>query len=473
MGELNSGRREEEAPLRFGTSGIRGVVGLGLTLDGCERAGRALGTLLEQGAHVSLARDTRHSGPIVAEAVIHGLISSGVHVVDYGVAPTPVLAALTRAGGFAAGVMITASHNPPEYNGIKLFDAEGMGFSRELEQSIEALCELNTFNTGRGAVELDGRALQRYLAGLPPDLVRKAVAARVPLLVDPGNGAASGFARVLFQSLGIQVSAVNDTADGDFPGRGSEPSAETLTATCEAVRASGAGLGACFDGDADRVVFCDHDGFLGLDEMVAFVARQRVKQTSRRVLATTVEAGLLPQLALERVGGCVVRGKVGDVAVAHLTRETGAALGAESIGVYIFPEQGLYPDSFAAVLHVLGMLTEPSAVRHFIASLPRLHLVKRKVRCPSACRAAVMESVVARLAGALAASADVTVATIDGVRLDLPGAWLLVRPSGTEPVIRVTAEATDPARARDLACEADGIVTQLIEEMSTNMGSGG
>ncbi len=473
MDELHSGRREEEAPLRFGTSGIRGVVGQGLTQDGCERAGRALGTLLKQGARVCLARDTRNSGPSVAEWVMQGLVSSGAHVVNYGVAPTPVLAALTRAGDFAAGVMITASHNPPEYNGIKLFESDGIGFAREREESIEGLCERRDFATGAGSVEADDSALERYLAGLPSELVQKAVASRVPLLLDPGNGAASGFARMLFERLGLQVTAVNDAPDGDFPGRGSEPSADSLGGTCRMVRVRGAHLAACFDGDADRVVFCDREGFLGLDEMVAFVAQDRVRETSRRHLATTVETGLLPQYALEQVGGCVVRGKVGDVAVAHLARQLNAAVGAESIGVYIFPEQGLYPDSLVAVLHIVALLEDALAARRFIASLPRLHLVKRKVKCPSAFKIPVMARVAEVLCDTLGVSGDATVNTTDGLRVEMADAWLLIRPSGTEPVIRATAEATDPTRADYLARAADVIVTRLIADTARAEHPGG
>jgi len=466
-------RREEAAPLRFGTSGIRGVVGKALTQDGCECTGRALGTLLGQGAHVCLARDTRLSGPAVAEWVIRGLISSGAEVVDYGVAPTPALAALSRAGDFAAGVMITASHNPSEYNGIKLFGSDGIGFSRTQERSIEWLCEHRKFNAGRGSSTPDDSALERYISLLPPDLIHDALASRVPLLLDPGNGAAAGFARAVFERLGFRVSAVNDTPDGSFPGRGPEPSAASLVGTCESLRVSGAHLAACFDGDADRVVFCDCDGFLGLDEMIAFVAQHRVQQTSRRALATTVETGLLPQFALEQVGGTVVRGKVGDVAVAHLTRELDAALGAENIGVYIFPEQGLYPDSLVAVLHVLAMLTEPDAVRRFIAGLPRVHMIKRKVSCPPPLRVPVMARAGAALRDLLDSSGMAVVNTTDGLRLEMPDAWVLVRPSGTEPVVRVTSEATDAARAEFLAREADVVMTRLITEAAGAVDVGG
>ena len=464
---------EEAEPLRFGTSGIRGVVGEDLVEDGCRCAGRALGTLLEQGAHVCVARDTRRSGPAVAGWVIEGLLASGADVVDFGVAPTPALAALTRAGGFSAGVMLTASHNPPEYNGIKLFDGEGVGFSRDLETRIEQLLDSREFVSGAGSVRRDDSALDRYIETIPSVLTREAASGGMALLLDPGNGAASGFARTVFERLGFQVIAINDTPDGLFRGRGSEPSALALHGTCAALRASGAHLAACFDGDADRVVFCDREGFLGLDETVAFVAQHAVRQSARRSFATTVETGLLPQYAVEEVGGHTIRGRVGDVAVAHLVREHDAALGAETVGVYIFPEQGLYPDSMVAVLRVLATLPDPAGIRRFVSALPHVHLVKRKVRCPSALKCQVMSRLDEVLIDALDVPADVTVNRTDGVRLEMPEAWVLVRPSGTEPVVRVTTESIDPARADYLALGADAIVTRLVAEAARAAGTGG
>ena len=456
--------REEVEPLRFGTGGIRGVVGQEITEDGCWCAGRALGTLLGQGARVCLGRDTRLSGPEVAGWVVRGLLETGVDVVDLGIVPTPALAALTRAGGFAAGAMLTASHNPPEYNGIKLFDFEGVGFARIREQRIEELIARRDFSSGHGCYQRDESAIDLYIATLPADVIAAAVAAKVPLLLDPGTGAASGFARTVFERIGLHVTVVNDEPDGNFPGRGPEPAECTLCQTCEAFETSGARLCACFDGDADRVVFCDPAGFIGLDEMVAFVAQHRVRQTSRRSLATTVETGLLPDFALAEVGGTVVRGKVGDVAVAHLARELDAALGAETVGVYIFPEQGLYPDSLLATLHVCAMLGEGASIRGFVASLPRLHLIKRKVGCPNPLKELIMSRAAEELVDALHLPANVTVNTTDGLRLELPDAWVLVRPSGTEPVVRVTAEAVEQKRAVELATGAGDIVTRLIDE---------
>lgn len=453
-------------PLRFGTSGIRGVVGHVLDEDSCTCAGRALGTLLGQGAQVCLARDTRVSGPAVAGWVSTGLALAGVDVTDLGIAPTPALAAITRSDVFDAGVMITASHNPPEYNGIKVFDREGIGLSRPVEQQVERLIESRAFAAGTGRLRRDGTALERYLATIPPELARAAADRGIRLLLDPGNGAASGFARAVFERLGLQLATVNDTPDGLFPGRGPEPSAAALHGTVDALRSSGAALAACFDGDADRVVFCDAEGFIGLDEAVAYMAYNRARAGSRRSLATTVETGLLPQYALEQLGGSTIRGKVGDVAVAHLTRQHDAAIGAETVGVYIFPEQGLYPDSMVAVLHLLATLTQPSDVRRFVATLPRLHLVQRKAPCAASLKSRVMSRIHEELPRSLDLPPQAVVNRTDGLRLESPGAWVLVRPSGTEPVMRVTAEATDPVRAEHLALEAEAVVTRLVLQAS-------
>ncbi len=447
--------------VRFGTSGVRGVVSEDLTQAGCRCVGMALGTVLGKGARVCLGRDTRISGPVVSGWFRRGLLAAGADVVDLGVVPTPVLAALTRAGGYSAGAMVTASHNPPEYKGIKLFDADGIGFSREQEAAVEGLCREGRFSGGASRLEREDRALELYLECIPSGLAATAAASGIPLLVDPGNGAACGFVCEVYERLGLRVESVNDVPDGRFPGRGPEPGPGTLDATVAALEGAGAELAVCFDGDADRVLFCDREGFLGLDEMVAFIARNRVRQTGKRCLATTVETGLLPEYAVAAEGGQVVRGEVGDAAVARLARQEDAALGAETVGVYIFPELGFYPESILAPLYLLGMLGQVSDIREFINSLPPVHLVNRKVRCPSRLKTEVMRW----LGGSphdMVRSGNVRVNRTDGLRLELGDAWLLVRPSGTEPVIRVTAESTSAADAEMVAGDARARVEELV-----------
>ena len=453
--------------IRFGTSGIRGVVGTDITEKVCRRVGLALGTFLGSGSRVCVARDSRMSGPSVVGWLSEGLISAGLDVMDYGMLPTSVLAAITRISGYDAGVMATASHNPPEYNGMKLFSRTGMGFSVQQERAIEVLCDIGEHASGSGHVISCNDALELYMQSLPREITAAAARSSVRVLLDPGNGAASGFARRVYNELGIGVEVVNDTPDGTFPGRGPEPGYGVLDSTVKAMSRSGCDIAACFDGDADRVVFGDREGFLGLDEMMAWVARCRVLETGKKCLATTVETGLLPEHALREIDGNVVRGVVGDVAVAHLAQEEDAALGAESVGVYIFPEVGLYPESILGSLYVLGMSARSTDLRRFVASLPAVSLVKRKVPCSAAVKSRVMEVLTAN-PGKLAGHASYdNVNVTDGVRIDWDDSWLLVRPSGTEPVIRVTGEGMHAADVARDAAVAVASVEQVVEKESS------
>ena len=461
-------KREEphmRIPIQFGTSGICGIVGTDITEDVCARVGVALGTFLGNGTRVCLARDSRLSGPVVAGWLSEGLVAAGLDVVDYGMVPTPVLAALTRMGGHDAGVMVTASHNPPGYNGIKLFSRAGIGFSPQQERAIEVLCDIGEHASGLGHVIPCGDVLELYMQCLPREVIDAAARSNVRMLLDPGNGAASGFVRQVYERLGIGVDVVNDTPDGTFPGRGPETGGSVLGATVKAMSVSECGLAACFDADANRVVFCDREGFLGLDEMVAWVAHCRVLESGKKCLATTVETGLLPEHALREIEGDVVRGVVGDVAVAHLAQQMDAALGAESVGVYIFPDVGLYPDSILGSLYVLGGCARSTDIRRFVASLPAVSLVKRQVPCSLCVKDRVMEVLAANPDELAGQTSYVNVNVTDGVRIEWEDSWLLVRPSGTEPVIRVTVEGTHAGDvARDIAVAVASVEKLVAKE---------
>ena len=203
------------------------------------------------------------------------------------------------------------------------------------------------------------------------------------LLVDPGNGAASGIASDIFRQLGFTVVTINDTPDGRFPGRSPEPKEDTLQETIKFLRQKNADLAICFDGDADRVVFCDQKGFIGFNEMIAFISRSAIKSSGKQIVATTVESGILLDLAIKDLGGKVIRGRVGDVYAAHLARDNDAALGVESVGVYILPQAGYYPDSIFAALTLLGSITQASDIRSFLATLPPLFFLKDKMPAPT------------------------------------------------------------------------------------------
>ena len=444
----------------FGTSGIRGVAGEKLTPDFCMGIGKALGTTLPPRSRVCIATDTRLSRELVRDAVTSGLISCGIDVTHLGILPTPALAFLTREMDFDAGLMVTASHNPPEYNGIKVFNRDAIGYSVSQEDEIEAAFCRKSFRTGSGILREDEKAKEKYFRRLLERFSSSHFNRSLKIVVDPGNGAASGFASELFSALGLNVIPINDEPDGSFPRRNPEPTGGTLGGTMEFLREKSADLAVCFDGDADRVVFCDQDGFLGFNEMVAFISRLVVKESGERKVAATIEVGKLLDLALEDLGVEVVRGKVGDVHLAHLVWEVDAVIGVEDVGVYIMSQMGYYPESMFAALTLLSHITSPGEIREFFKRFPRFSLGKKKVPCPNELKAATMERIKER--ASMLGPKETNF--LDGIRLEFDDSWMLIRASGTEPAIRVMTEATQESRAEGLL--ADGV--RLVEEVLTS-----
>ena len=444
----------------FGTSGIRGVVNQDLSPDFCRRAALAIGTTLPPDSTVCIATDTRISRDVIKEAVSSGLLSCGINVVDLGILPTPALALLTRESGFAAGIMVTASHNPPEFNGIKLFTENSLGYSQAQEAEIEKVYFEQKFRQGkRGTLKQAQDMKQRYLSFIKGKLSLPGFNHQLKIVVDPGNGAASKFASDIFVQMGLDVIPVNDEPNGLFPGRSPEPKEDTLQGTVNFLRQHNADLAICFDGDADRVVFCDKKGFLGFNEPIAFISRLAVKRTGKKKIATTVETGTLLDLAVKDLGVEVVRGRVGDVAVAHLAQELDAALGVEQVGVYIIPEAGYYPDSIFASLILLSQLRDAGEIRQFFQGIPRLFFEKAKVSCPDELKELVMTQVKEKTH--LFTPDEIN--TLDGLRLDFSDSWMLIRASGTEPVIRVISESTSQTQTDKLIGKGKELVQGLVE----------
>jgi len=444
----------------FGTSGIRGVVNQDLSPDFCLQVALAIGTTLPPASRVCIATDTRISRDVIKEAVTAGLLSCSISVVDLGILPTPALALLTRELGFAAGVMVTASHNPPEFNGIKLFTENSLGYSQAQEAEIEKVYFEQKFRQGkRGTLEQAQNMKQRYLSFIKSKLSLPGFNHQLKIVIDPGNGAASKFASYIFVQMGLNVIPVNDEPDGLFPGRSPEPKEDTLQGTVNFLRQHNADLAICFDGDADRVVFCDKEGFLGFNEPIAFISRLAVKRTGKKKIATTVETGTLLDLAVKDLGVEVVRGRVGDVAVAHLVQELDAALGVEQVGIYIIPEAGYYPDSIFASLILLSQLSDAGEIRQFFQGIPRLFFEKAKVPCPDELKELVMAQVKEK--AHLLAPDEIN--TLDGLRLEFLDSWMLIRASGTEPVIRVISESMSQTQTDELISKGKKLVQSLVE----------
>jgi len=299
---------------------------------------------------------------------------------------------------------------------------------------------------------------ETYLKAVQCRLPPQGLNQRLRIVVDPGNGAASGFASWIFTQLGLNVLPINDYPDGRFPGRSPEPKEDTLGKTIALLQDSGSDLAICFDGDADRVVFCDREGFVGFNEAVAFISRLAVEESGKKVVATTVETGRLLEMATSDLGVKVYRGRVGDADVAHLALENDAALGVENVGVYILPRMGYYPETIFAALTLLCHIQDAGEIRDFFRKMPPLFFDKGRVTCPNEEKTRLME-VIAQQASGFGA---VSVNTLDGVRMEFADSWMLIRSSGTEPVIRVLAESPSAERTAELIDKGVRLVQSYV-----------
>jgi phosphoglucosamine mutase len=450
----------------FGTSGLRGLVNADLTPNLAVRVGMALGTLIGKG-EVLLARDTRFSGLMLENALVSGLLSCGVRVYCLGVLPTPVLAYLTKKLGADAGLMVTASHNPPQYNGIKVFDGNGLAYDEKRQEKLEKIIESEDFRLTEwcnlGEVEYgDESQSQLYV-----DMVLKGIklGSKWRVVVDPGCGATGSIAPKIFKALGCDVKVINAQQDGFFPGRSPEPNAESLKPLAKIVKAFGADMGVAYDGDGDRAAFIDENGvFMDFDRVLAAYAAHVLKKCRGGTLVTNVEASMCVERMVEASGGKVVRTRVGDVYIAETVKKFRATFGGEPCGAWIHPEYHLCPDGIlSSVLILKALEDEGKSLSEFVADVPAYPVLRKNVRCRSEIKDAVVGRVERFLKRAFPDYRQIS--KVDGVRLSLEGGWVLVRASGTEPLIRLTVEGESLKTAETIMDKALAAVKKALEDL--------
>jgi phosphoglucosamine mutase len=411
----------------FGTDGVRGIVGQDLTPELVERLGRAA-TLWSDGGRVFVGRDTRASGDELEEAFGRGVVAAGGNAVLAGVLPTPAVALLA----LDLGAVISASHNPPEYNGVKLFDGEGRKLTDAAEEEIEALFDV-PFAGSPGQVDHVGVAEESYLDHIVERFGTDL--SGLKLVVDCANGAYSGIAPTAFERLGAEVTAIGCDPDGTNINVGC--GATDLSTLQRTVAGSGADLGVAFDGDGDRMLAVDARGeAVDGDQILAIL----MLHLGVDLVAVTVMANLgLHRLAQER-GIRVVTTDVGDRYVLEALRRENGILGGEQSGHIIYLRDHVTGDGLAAALLLCGAL-EGRTLEQAAAVMPRFPQAKENIRVASKELPEALREEVDRL----------------NKRFDGHGR-VLVRPSGTEPVIRVLAEAETAPEAE----EACGTISALV-----------
>ncbi len=451
----------------FGTNGIREVVGERLTAAFVGQVASAVAATVPPPGPVAVGWDGRTSSLAFARIVSSTLALAGHRVVELGLLPTPAIQYNVPRVGARLAVIVTASHNPPEFNGLKCIGPDGLEVPREVEEAIEAGVDRAVAPaapyTGIGDVVQEPASAERYLAGIEAQVDRDRIAGRrTSVVLDCGNGAACVTSPTLLRRLGCRVVSLNAHVDGTFPGRLSEPTEANLGDLCRIVPALGADLGIAHDGDADRAVFVDAKGALVPGEtMLALLARDAVERRKGGTVVVPVSTSQAVEDAVTPLGGTVVYTRVGSPAVTREMQARKAVFGGEDNGGLIFPAFQLARDGAMSAAAVLDLLARTGRrLEEAAAEMPRYALVREKVACPVALR----EPLLARLSAALSSGAA-KVVTLDGLKVYRDGGWILLRPSGTEPIFRIAAEAKDPAAARRLADRGLAAVRDALEEL--------
>ena len=440
----------------FGTSGIRMK---DLDPQIAYKVGFALSQKVED---VVVARDNRTTGEMIKSALISGLLSGGSTITDIGIVPTPTLGFST--GKHQVGVMITASHNPPEYNGIKLFKRDGTPYSPEEEREIEEIILRGDFKRvdwrSVGEVLRDENAHREYRDHI---LKHLSISREFNVVVDCANGASAVISPYLFTDVGSHVISLNAHLDGRFVGRMPEPNRENLQETMRIVKGLNQGggdyIGIAHDGDGDRMVAIDERGRMAdFDKLLAVFSKYIVEKTGSKVIVTTVDASMSLEEFLGD-GVKVIRTKVGDVAVSQALSRYGALFGGEPSGTWIHGDVHMTPDGILSGLRILEMMEYfDEKLCNLLDQVPSYVNLREKIPCEESKKSPVMKYVIEHGERVFQRSPE----TVDGARFNLKEGWVLIRPSGTEPCIRIRVEGKNSSVAKDLLEKSVKLVKEAL-----------
>lgn len=443
---------EETIPRLFGTNGIRGVPNEDLTPEFAMEIGMAIGTFVKD--KVAISMDNRLSGPMLLNAVKSGILATGCDVINIGILPTPGAQYYCKSRNIF-GVMITASHNPPRFNGIKCIDPDGTELARRKEVEIEKIHFKRDFHIASwefiGRETSDNSAFDLYTNAIIYRVDRKKIQdKKFRVAFDAGNGAAYLTTPEILTRLKCNLTTLNANPDGLFTSRPSEPKPENLKKLVALMKTGDFEIGIAHDGDADRVVFIDETGnFIDGDTTLTLFSKVFLKRGD--VVVTPVSSSNAIDIVAKANGAKVVRTKVGAPIVSRAMIENNAFIGGEENGGFIYGKHQYCRDGAMAVALMLELMArEEKPVSEIIASVPRFYIIRESVKYNGNWNA-VMDQIRNKLK-------NWTFDLTDGIKAIRDDDWVLVRPSGTEPIIRIFGQSESMERAFDLADDIKSLI---------------
>lgn len=451
----------------FGTNGFRGVIGRELTINIAVNFGQAVGTYYG-GKSIAVGRDGRTSSEMLFNALVSGLQYAGSTIYDLGLLPTPVLQKYVKEHEYlAGGVMITASHNPPEYNGFKVVRSDGVELPDEEEKLIESIFLSKDFKCVdwqliKPVIKVDD-AIQFYVKEVTKlidlDLIRKR---RMKIVADFGHGVSVLSVTPLLSRANCNLISINGEINGLFPYRPPEPTPQNLSELTRVVKGVGAEVGVAFDGDGDRSLICDDEGRVWWGDVIGtLIAKWLAKKTTLKAVVTGINSSCIVEKVLNPLGIKVIRTRVGSRNLTKAMKEHGIIWGFEENGGCLYGPHQYVRDGGMTTMLVLYMLSELNqSLSELCDQLPRFFQVKSKVKVENnELRNKAMKLVKEHYKG----MKPIRVEEIDGIKVWFSeDEWILIRPSGTEPIVRIFAESDSKVNAEKLVREAEKVINESI-----------
>ena len=437
----------------FGTNGVRGVFSEDFTLEFVNDLVMSLAAYFKQGK-ILVGYDGRHSSPIVAKVVSSALNYSGLDCYMAGLVPTPCLEYATKKLGYDGGLMITASHNPPQYNGIKPVASDGVEISREDERKIEQIfAEKNWIKASTfGKSFEETNVISTYIDGIISLIdIDSIKAKKFKVCLDLGNGAQTVTAKKLCENLDCDVHTINEEINGDFPGRGSEPTPQNLDELSKLVVDTNSNFGIAFDGDGDRSIFCDETGkILTGDSSALLLCDYLLQQYPNSQVVTCLNSGNIIENIVEKTNSRVVRTKVGSVEVSRRMVNDDALVGYEENGGFMFGNHNHVRDGAMTLALMLDLLSKSqSHLSQNIKNLPPSFTTKTKIECSLEKSKIVISELLKEFPDSN---------TSDGIKIQVDkDNWVMIRPSGTEPIIRIYGESNSQQNL-------DSLISNFVEK---------